>query len=828
MTPVPSRFSEASAPAAPLGDEALWDVRLFGPFRVLQPGGANATPSGRKARALLAFLVLADGAATPRERLCALLWSERGEDQARASLRQTLYEIRALTGGEAPPLVVDRTGVRIAPERVTSDRVRINAATDATSLAALLGERPAELLVDLDGVDPAFDDWLAAERVRQSGARRRQALEVGGRALVACDASGAYRLAIRLLACDPTDEAAARLAMEASHREGDRDAVRRTFGDVRTALRDELGADPADETVALYERLMVAAMPSRAGQASTAMQAANDDPPRDTADAPPPPSPPGPAAARPDGRREAGRPATPRRTHLVLPLLAVALAVAAAAIWFVRSSSPAPVTRTLVVRPFTAAPDDPAALALRAGLSADLARLLVGNAGTLSVVDASQAPRVASTSTFTIDGEARSDARLLHATVHLSHDRDGPILWSGTFARPIGDVDGLREEIASKVDDIAVCALGRDNPRAARFGDEAMRLMLAICAQSHLKASAEHVKLLEQLLVLEPDFARGWGWLAAERQYIAPDLPADAAAIKAEAEQDAQRALALDPHDGEAYLARAIGLDGIGHWAERMHILLRGHALDPANGDLDGAIADDLQAVGRWHEAAVFYQREIDADPFSAYAEANRIQLLALGGSLVDTTEAVEALGAARKRFGSHRAIAFTDLEVNALVGDPRRALAILEDPARGFPLRPDRIALWNTLATARAAPSPENDAKIERFLTTAPTSQLEVFLALQTLGRHDRVDEAYAYIEGLGSELGERLSTAELFNSLTRSLRDDPRFMTVAARAGLVSIWRATDHWPDFCSGPAVRYDCRAEAARAMSPAARPLVGGR
>jgi hypothetical protein len=45
--------------------------------------------------------------------------------------------------------------------------------------------------------------------------------------------------------------------------------------------------------------------------------------------------------------------------------------------------------------------------------------------------------------------------------------------------------------------------------------------------------------------------------------------------------------------------------------------------------------------------------------------------------------------------------------------------------------------------------------------------------------------------------------------------LRADPRFIAVAARLGLVSIWRRTNHWPDFCSVPGLRYSCQAVAAK-------------
>ncbi|MDP3673612.1 MAG: hypothetical protein Q8R44_00710 [Novosphingobium sp.] len=45
--------------------------------------------------------------------------------------------------------------------------------------------------------------------------------------------------------------------------------------------------------------------------------------------------------------------------------------------------------------------------------------------------------------------------------------------------------------------------------------------------------------------------------------------------------------------------------------------------------------------------------------------------------------------------------------------------------------------------------------------------------------------------------------------------LRRDPRFFQALAELGLVDLWHARNQWPDFCSEPGLRYDCRTEAAR-------------
>lgn len=74
-------------------------VRLYlsvlGGFVLSDAHGAQITIRNRKACALLAYLALSQHATESRERLAGLLWSDSGEDKARASLRQTLKRLRS-------------------------------------------------------------------------------------------------------------------------------------------------------------------------------------------------------------------------------------------------------------------------------------------------------------------------------------------------------------------------------------------------------------------------------------------------------------------------------------------------------------------------------------------------------------------------------------------------------------------------------------------------------------------------------------------------------------------------------------------------------------
>src|SRR5262249_40325398 len=95
-------------------------LRVLGGFELRDAEGRDLSPSGKKQRALVARLALSPGAAWSRERLTALLWGDRDEEQARGSLRQTLVELRRIG---ISPLQATRETVSLEAGTVTVDAV---------------------------------------------------------------------------------------------------------------------------------------------------------------------------------------------------------------------------------------------------------------------------------------------------------------------------------------------------------------------------------------------------------------------------------------------------------------------------------------------------------------------------------------------------------------------------------------------------------------------------------------------------------------------------------------------------------------------------------
>ncbi len=156
MTYVPSHseFTLAEKSFTERGLSML-TVNLFGPMRVLAPDGSDLTPPSQKSRALIAILLRSDGARRSRVWLAAHLWSESAREQAQASLRQTLREIRRSFGPWADAaLIADKFVVGLNIENIR-----------AGDLETAHGE-DSDFLEGIDVKDPEFEEWLTLERSR--------------------------------------------------------------------------------------------------------------------------------------------------------------------------------------------------------------------------------------------------------------------------------------------------------------------------------------------------------------------------------------------------------------------------------------------------------------------------------------------------------------------------------------------------------------------------------------------------------------------------------------------------------------------------------------
>lgn len=251
---------------------AVLRLLFLGPLTLLADEQPLPLPATQKAQSLLAYLVLRRGRPQPRSELAGVFWPEAPPRRARRSLNTALWHIRRVLPGD-DYLLASAEDVQFNPQSAFW--------LDVSDFEALLARRPAgeEALPDaLDRLAQAvalyrgeflaglYDDWVLNERY----ALEARFLEALARLALACERQGSPRDALahaeRLLSHDPLREDVHRLAIRLHLALGDTVAAARQCNRCRALLREELGVDPAPETLALCRPLFQPGWP--AGQVS--------------------------------------------------------------------------------------------------------------------------------------------------------------------------------------------------------------------------------------------------------------------------------------------------------------------------------------------------------------------------------------------------------------------------------------------------------------------------------------------------------------------------------------------------------------------------------
>ena len=258
-------------------------LRLLGRPEV-SCGGRFLRFRSRKELALLVYLATEGGLHT-REKLAALFWSESGEGQSRASLRNALSGLRkTLRGSTAEEYLRagrnSAVGLDLA-SGVELDLSLLKAASDATLLTVEApGSEIRSVLEELRAVAaayrgeflegfslddaPDFEYWAGLERERWL--RRAEAVfdRLSGLELGVGEVNEAVATTRRWTHHAPLSEAAYLRLMEAYFAAGEGAAALRTFEACRRTLEEELGVESSAEAEALAARIR-AETPPRSG-----------------------------------------------------------------------------------------------------------------------------------------------------------------------------------------------------------------------------------------------------------------------------------------------------------------------------------------------------------------------------------------------------------------------------------------------------------------------------------------------------------------------------------------------------------------------------------
>ena len=222
-------------------------VSLLGNFKVIAADGRSLRPRGKKPAALFAYLLYNSDRDITRERLADLLWSDRGPKQSQDSLRQALHAIKSAIGpGGDTAIVATRTTVRIDIAGFGFDLWREDGSVVETNADQFLN--------DMDFIAPVFDEWLLATRTHTLNQRISHAERMLAETDPSTDDDRALALSSAILALDPINEIAARVAMRIYAGRGLNGHMKRVFEDLRQSLQaDDL--DISAKSQALFDDL---------------------------------------------------------------------------------------------------------------------------------------------------------------------------------------------------------------------------------------------------------------------------------------------------------------------------------------------------------------------------------------------------------------------------------------------------------------------------------------------------------------------------------------------------------------------------------------------
>jgi DNA-binding SARP family transcriptional activator len=244
-------------------------VCLFGRFEVRRGGQVLDGVGVPKVQQMFCYLLLYRDRPHPREALAHLLWDDDHTDQPNRCLRKTLWQLRTALDApsetlDEPLLWVDPEWVQINPQATlwldtavfeqafNQTRGVPGRALDVASAQAL--KRALDLY--RGGLQESwYQDWYLYERERF----RHMYLILLDKLMGYDEAQHSYEEGLAygtlILRCDQASERTHRRLMRLYYLAGDRTAALRQYERCARALAEELGVEPAQSTVALYQRI---------------------------------------------------------------------------------------------------------------------------------------------------------------------------------------------------------------------------------------------------------------------------------------------------------------------------------------------------------------------------------------------------------------------------------------------------------------------------------------------------------------------------------------------------------------------------------------------
>lgn len=243
---------------------------------------------------------------------------------------------------------------------------------------------------------------------------------------------------------------------------------------------------------------------------------------------------------------------------------------------------------------------------------------------------------------YVLLGTVRRSAGQLSVSTQLVRAADNSEAWSEDFTGAADQAFAVQDSITRAIGHTlqrrlgaAVAALGI--PSAASIGTtnpQAYDLYLRgkLLLERRGPSVAQSIERFEQAIAQDSNFARAHAGLAVALELLPIFTPTSALAVRDRAIGAAQRALALDSTQAEAYTALAMAYRDTNDWERSLAAHRRSIALDSSDAHARVQYGRTLYHLRRFAAASDEFNRARLLDPYSAVASAWAGHLLTLIG----------------------------------------------------------------------------------------------------------------------------------------------------------------------------------------------------
>ena len=441
-------------------------------------------------------------------------------------------------------------------------------------------------------------------------------------------------------------------------------------------------------------------------------------------------------------------------------------------------------------------------------IAAEMASVLAARAQDATIIDPADGNR--GKTDFRLRVAITRNETSSEGTLALSSRHESGIIWSRNWTAADLSATDLKQQMSFVASIATLCALqGNEGGLGNRKG--ALGFYVEACSRIYEPGFSgdELINLLTKTIQRAPDFAPASALLAVVYSRRIGQLRRDREAVPNDLLEKLQNAVEntrqIDPNSARGFLAEGIAQ---GSATLGLPFMDRAADADPLDPLIRYYRAAALMDVGRMAAAIEDSRKSVDLSPPSPAIRSGLINTFRDSGR---SNEARTELAKAENLWPNSPEVREAKFLYEFVFGDPRVARNILHSHLGRDDLW---IEAFGQVISAKIDPRPANVDRVLRELLRAREKQPRLgILYFYVLSLSNRFDENFELLAQ--PAFRSSLPSWALFVPENGPLRADVRFMKVAADYGLISYWRSSGQWPDFCADRGLPYDCKKEAAK-------------